>query len=66
MSFNDGLSLSDLEARQADVFSQMVGWREPELRFTLRVRYMDMNPWLFPRKEEQPDLTVADDCGSHS
>jgi hypothetical protein len=62
VSFDHCLRLPHLDARQTDVLGQVYGWREPDLRFALWMRNMDVNPRLLTGEEEQSELPVADDA----
>ena len=53
VGFDHGLRFPQLARRHARLTGQRHFWRQPELRFAVRMRDMDMNPFLLARKEER-------------
>ena len=65
MRFDNRLRLTELPGRKTGGCGYGNLWDEPEFCLTVRVCYVDVDAKLFPRKEEQPVLTVADDRRCH-
>jgi hypothetical protein len=65
MSFDNGLRFPLQALRKSSAGREGHGGCQPELRFAISVRDMDMNTRLFPGKEEPTERSVENDCWSH-
>ena len=65
MCFDDSLRFADLMVRKTSKSCYGNLRREPEFCLTVWMRNMHVDSGLLPRKEEKPELTVADDRGCH-
>ena len=62
---DDRLRRCDLARRQTGGCRDMNGRGEPELRFTVRVRDMDVDAGLLPGEEKQAEGAISNDCWHH-
>lgn len=63
VGLDHGLRLPELAGRQPDVERQVYAGGQPELHLAVRMR--DEDTGLLAREEEQAELAVTDDGGSH-
>ncbi len=65
MRLDNGLRFAELTGRKTSGCSYRNLWSEPEFCLTVGVSHVYVDARFFPREEEQPELTVADDRGCH-
>jgi hypothetical protein len=65
MGFNDGLRLTNLHILKPDIHCQVYRGSQPEFRFAIRVRNVDMDAGLLAREEKPSELAVTNDCWRH-
>jgi hypothetical protein len=65
VGLDDGLRFTELARRKTSGSSYGNLGREPEFCLTVRVRDVHVYTGLLAREEEQPELTVTEDCRCH-
>ena len=66
VSIHNGLGLPNLQSRKTRMVGQNHLRGKPKLCFAIRVRNMDMDARLLPRKKEETKLTVANNGWGHA
>ena len=66
MCIHNCVRLPKLRSRKTGMVGESHLWRQPKLRFPVRVRDMDMNTRLLPRKKEETKLAVTNNSRCHA